>query len=557
MYILGVNSGPHDTAAALIKDGQLVCMIEQERLSRRKKAFGEAPVDAIKACLGYANISLEDIHTIAVGWDVPFAAKNLNMTYDERTFSQWLLPSDQISYVHIPPLHFVPHHLAHAASAFWTSGFDRAAILIIDGAGETKSTTTAIGSSSGIHPLFEWSMVQSLGVFYSMASEWAGLSFWDAGKLMGLAAYGHPDYPMPLVPSSDGYTFLGAPKPFRRIVRHEMQQRSVLEPHFFQTYPFAPNRAGDKSEIMAYANFAASVQKALEEAVTQLAHVTCKQAETTNLIIVGGVALNCTLNGYLSRSRQFNDIYVPPFPHDAGVSLGAALMLHHQLNQNTVVRLPRLEHAYWAPPLQDHDVSTTIQASGLPAQELDEMELVKRVAKHLSNGYLVGWLHGRAEVGQRALGARSILGDPRQRSQLVRINRLKGREIWRPLAPSILEEYAADVFGPDLPSITDFMLAAWPIRTEIQRLLPAVVHVDGTARPQIVRHKVNPRFWHLINEFREITGVPAIINTSFNLAGEPIVYSAADAIKTFRDSELDVLVLDDFILEKPHILFID
>lgn len=549
MYVLGVNSGWHDSSAALLKDGQLVVLIEQERISRTKHAFHEAPTEAIAACLREAGIRLDDVDAIAVGWDEPTCWKLKDKLFDDAYFRAWLLPAERLPHESTPPIQFVAHHLAHAASAFWTSGFTDAAVLVMDGRGETQATTMAVANSAGIEPIDEWDITQSLGNFYGFASEWAGLTFWGAGKLMGLAAYGRSGQPLPLAATESGYTVQGIGSPDPIVERHDDQQRDVLRRHFRQTnYPFCqPESAAD---IMAYSGFAASVQASLEEAVFQLARTVKQRSDNDRLVVVGGVGLNCTLNGRLARSGLFSDVYVPPVPHDVGVSLGAAMVADRERRADWAP-MPRFEHAYWGVRPTSDEVEAAIQESGLPATRLPESALIDRVVQHLTAGHTVGWFQGKAEIGQRALGARSLLCDPRQRSQLVRVNTVKGREVWRPLAPSVLEEYAFDLFGPGVPSLANFMLAALPVRVAAQRSIPATVHIDGSARPQLVRRETNPRYWTLIDAFRRATGVPAVLNTSFNLAGEPIVHSPADAISSFTHGEVDILALEDYLLEKP------
>jgi carbamoyltransferase len=366
---------------------------------------------------------------------------------------------------------------------------------------------------------------------------------------MGLASYGHPVAATCLTATRCGYEFNGGPVAGAGVGKQEDHSRRLLFDYFKSVYPFAP---GDPGDIMAYANFAASVQAALEEAVFQLAKVARERTAAEDLVITGGVGLNCTMNGRLARAGLFRDVYVPPVTHDTGVSLGAALVADRQRCPGRKP-MSRFEHAYWGLEASAGDIDKAVKESGLPAIRLDEEDLLSRVVDHLTEGRIVGWFQGRAEVGQRALGARSMLCDPRRRQHLVRVNTVKGREIWRPLAPSVLEEHAGQLFEDRLPGLASFMLAALPVREDARHAVPATVHVDGSARPQAVRRATNPRYWRLIDTFRQRTGVPAVINTSFNLAGEPIVHTAADAISSFRRSGLDVLALGDYLLEKPAV----
>ncbi|MFH8983847.1 carbamoyltransferase family protein [Streptomyces varsoviensis] len=550
MYILGVNTGPHDSSACLLKDGELIVMVEQERLSRRKRAFGEAPRAAVAACLRAADISLGDVAETAVGWDVPLLSEVEGAPFDAARFHEWLLPDGGGE--RRPPTRFVPHHMAHAASALWTSGFEDAAILVLDGRGECRSTTLARGSAGKIEVIRDWDTSLSLGNFYSIAAQWAGFTMWDAGKLMGLASYGRPDQAVPLIAAEDDYTFPGAPAPRRRPAQHYLQLHDFLYEYFGRNnYPYAQ---GDRNEPMAHASFAASVQAALEDVLLELARFARRRTGADRLVLAGGVALNCAANGRLARSGIFSDIYVPPVPHDAGVGLGAALLADRELSgRGDGGPAHRMRHAYWGPGITAEDIASALHGAGLATMHLSTEDVIGRTAAHLAAGRLVAWCAGRGEVGQRALGARSILCDPRHRSAVARLNSVKGREIWRPLAPSVLEEYWSAVFEAAPLSLCEFMLAAVPVRASARRMLAAAVHVDGTARPHVVRRSVNERFWTLIDAFRRLTGVPAVLNTSFNLAGEPVVFGPDDAIATFVRSDIEVLVLGDCLLEKPSV----
>jgi carbamoyltransferase len=541
-YVLGVNAGPHDTSAALLRDGEPIAFLEQERLSGNRRAIGESPAGAIAACLAEEDIDLGTVAEIAVGWDVPALAEIEGAHFDEGMFMAWLL--GETGTRDRPPLRFVSHHVAHAASAFYTSGLKEAAILVVDGRGESVATTMASGSPGGIEIVETWGVHHSLGHLYGCAAAWAGLSIWGAGKLMGLAAYGTPSQPVPLAPSAGGYTIAGAPSADSPVASQLAQLRMGLMDGFRrQNFPFG---SGDPAEAMAHADFAASIQCALEGVLLHLAARARRETGHSNLVLAGGVGLNCAANGKLIRSDIFDEVWIPPIPHDAGVSLGAALVAD-RAGRGSSTTPARLPHAFWAPATERPDADAV--ADLLPGVEVNghsESELAEVVARHLDEGKLVGWWQGRAEIGQRALGARSILCDPRKRQALVRANTVKGRESWRPLAPAVLTEHAGSVFGGLLPAAADFMLTAWPVREAARSQLPAAVHVDGSARPQVVRPE-QARYHDLIRAFHERTGVPAVINTSFNLAGKPIVLSAEDAIDTFLQSDLDVLVLDDLV----------
>jgi carbamoyltransferase len=548
-YVLGVNGGLHDSSAALIRDGELVTMAEQERLSRHRHAFFESPSKAIAACLSHVGIELGAIEEIAIGWDIPalLASEGID-DFEEGEFAAWLIGEAGAAGASIPPLRYVDHHLAHAASAFYTSGFEEAAVLVADGRGESVSTTIAAAGPGGIEVIRTWGANQSLGFLYAAAAEWAGLRMRGTGKLMGLAAYGRACQPVPLAVADGGYAIAGMP-PAESTVSHQFSQlRGRLRDGFEkQNYPFGP---GDPAEIMAHADFAASMQRALEDVLLNLAATARRETGHSKLVMAGGVALNCTANGELIRSGVFDEVWVPPFPHDAGVSVGAALA-GERAGAGEWVTPARLPHAFWAADAGGPDSDALAQLSACEVTRHGDAQLADAVAGRLAEGRLVGWWQGRAEVGQRALGARSVLCDPRRRRNLIRANVVKGRETWRPLAPAVLAERAGEAFDGPLPAAADFMLTAWPVRERARAQLPAAVHVDGSARPQVVRPEQS-RYHGVIAAFHERTGVPAVINTSFNLAGEPIVASAGDAVRTFLESDLDVLVLDDLVAVKPR-----
>lgn len=546
-WVLGVNTGPHDGSAALVRDGELVAMVEQERLSRSRHAVRESPREAIAACLAHAGIGLDAVAEIAVGWDVPALVEaEGGEALDERELLEWLV-GDLAASGPAPPLRYVDHHLAHAASGFYTSGMREAAILTLDGRGETIATSLAVGGPGGIETVRTWGSHLSLGHLYGCAAEWAGLGYWGTGKLMGLAAYGRRGQPVPLRAERGGYAIDGAPPADSASASHLGGLRAALRERFERhNYPYGP---GNMAEPMAHADFAASIQGALEDVLFELAALARAESGHSGLVLAGGVALNCTANGALIRSGMFDEVWIPPFPYDAGVSLGAALVADRARRGPTAVPA-RLAHAFWAPSTTPPDAGLLEGLDGCEVDRHRDDQLADVVARHLAAGRLVGWWQGRAEVGQRALGARSILCDPRRRDALVRANLVKGREAWRPLAPAVLATRAGELFDDPLPAAADFMLAACPVSERARRRLPAAVHVDGSARPQAVRPE-QARYHGAISAFHERTGVPALINTSFNLAGEPIVHSAEDAVRTFLASDLDVLVVGDLVAVKP------
>lgn len=571
MLVLGLNFGGHDPAAAIVRDGEVLAAAEQERFSRRKRAFEQMPVDAVRACLAAADIEPEAIDGIAVGWDVP----RLRLPLPELPVFNVAnaLPPEFAAPTLRRQVMYVPHHLAHAASAFLCSGFGEAAALVMDGEGEAESTSLAHATADGISVLRTFPISRSLGHFYRAATQYGGVAARSAGsqavasprpsatgeegfragaegKLMGLAAYGHPLQPMPLYVGEDGPDLLAEVKPARETgERHELRSnlRRWWEAHCF------PYTVGDGQEIMAYAHFAASAQRALEEAILALATELRSRSGTENLVVAGGVGLNCSANGRLVRSGLFKRYFFQPLAHDAGVAIGAALLVDAQGDPATRRWERRaateMVHAFLGPEFPEAALETALRSAELRADRLDPEPLVRRVAADLAGGLVVGWFYGRAEVGPRALGARSILADPRSRRTVARVNGIKNREMWRPLAPSVLAEYFHEYF--DCPFASPFMNVSATVRPDVRHRIPAVVHVDWSARPQVVARSSAPVYWRLIAAFRDLTGVPVVLNTSFNLEHEPIVNTPEEAIRSYQASDLDMLVLGNFVTYKP------
>jgi carbamoyltransferase len=563
IWTLGVNSGLHDGSAALTFNGDLACMVETERVIRRKHAVNASPAPAIQECFNAAGIGWDDIHTVAVGWDVPRLFQARGRSYDIDRFAWWLTTPDADAdvvfrgkpgaypAVDIPVLRqvrFVPHHLAHAASGFLRSGLPEAAVVVADGIGEFCSTSLWRGSGGSLQLLRQWTDLNSLGWYYGFAAEWAGLGYREGGKLMGLASYGSPSQAVPPIltdagirPGPSDPEFLPSLPTSWEAGRSRLRQR--LRASFADTYPHSP---GDGQEPMAYANFAASVQARLEDTMRGLCHQCAELAGTSALVLAGGVASNCSVNGALIRSGAFTHVYVPPVPHDAGVSIGAADWAYLQTAGGAP--LATWHDAAVGPPAAE--TLQTLDTDRYDATTLTMEDLPRRVAGLLVQNLIVCWFQGPSEVGQRALGQRSILANPQDRRNVVRVNTLKGRELWRPLAPSVHEDGWSMLFGSRPGPAHNFMLAAEPVASTWRARIPAVVHVDGTARPQIVRSSTQPLYAAVIRAFWDATGIPAVLNTSFNLAGEPPVYTAADALDVFGRSSFDALVIGDTVLQR-------
>lgn len=546
MIVLGLNYGDHDPSVALVRDGRLLALIEHERVSRTKRAKFQSPTDSILECLRFAGVSARDVDCVAVGWGDETIQ---SVGRDDRRFHiENVLPGEFRSISDLPVVG-VKHHLAHAASAFWCSGFTEAAVLVVDGEGEEDAISLWHGTPDGLVEIERFPPQLSLGHFYKSATKFSGLEFDGGnheGKLMGLSSYGRPTEPMPLLLNPKGLSF-EAPIDVPDGPRVRERLRDQLHDYWrANSYPYIE---GDGREIMAYANFAASVQDALERALIHLALRIQRATGSSRLAIAGGVGQNCAANGRLASQRIFDVVYVQPACHDAGVSLGAALHVAHTRAPGSVTAATAsMPHAYWGLEYGTSECAAALDRAGIRYEQFDEASLVAKVAQAIAGGAVVGWFHGRAEIGPRALGARSILADPRRRANIMHINGVKSREVWRPFAPSVLEEHFDDFFQS--PVRSPFMNVACPVKPAARRLVPAIVHVDGTARPQSVSRTHAPRYWRLIEAFRGITGIPLLLNTSFNLRGEPIVNSPRDAIRDFLISPLDTLVMGDLVATK-------
>jgi carbamoyltransferase len=552
LWVAGLNHGAHDSAAALLRNGRLVATVEQERLSRRKRALNEPPVDALKWCLDQAGITLSELAAIGLGSDLDVLGEWMGLSPQQRRVE---LPLDDPERL-LPPKMFgterpriipVRHHLAHAASCYWPSGFEEAAVLVIDNRGEDSATTLVQATPEGIKILKSYPIEHSLGLYYRIATQYVGLYNRgdEAGKLMGLAPYGRPTYDVALRYTSDGPLWDGVPAATTRGKALPLERTEQLLAYFEQhCYPYT---RGLKADLTAYIDFAASVQNALEETILDLAQELHRCTGSRNLCLAGGVALNCSANGRLAAEGPFDNIFVQPMAHDAGVGLGAAYEVARQLDAARF-QPQRMTHAYWGPQQDDDHIASVLHQQQLAIEKLSPEELAAKTAYQLSRGAIVGWHQGRAEAGPRSLGARSILGDPRRRETLVRLNNLKQREMWRPLAPSVLNVHFNKYFyGTPNP----FMIVAASVRPEVRSLIPAVVHIDGSARPQVVDAADNPQFAALLSAFESETGLPILVNTSFNTAGMPIVNRPEESVFTFLNSDMDFLAIGSFLVSRP------
>jgi carbamoyltransferase len=566
VYILGLTT-LGDAAATLIRDGEIVAAAEEERFSRIKHHSG-FPYEAIRYCLKEAGIRIADIAHVGLYWKPWVLRHKAVQAFRSGFISRQMFRArldrgvKQIgdSYLgmfaypglirkHFGPgkfrFHFLEHHRCHAASAFFVSGFSRAAIITWDGTGEDTTTLLSLGDDRDIRVLKRIKLPHSLGQFYSAVTNFLGFDMFagDEWKVMGLAAYGQPKYYEFF--AQRVLTLNGDDSDFHLNIR-------VLDHHLAKHYQFSdqiikelgPPRWAEEDLTKRHWDIAASAQKVLEETALRLANWLERETGEENLCLAGGVAFNSVMNGRIMNETSFKRFFVQPAAGDAGCSLGAALLIYH-----TLLKQPRqftMDHAYYGPRFAPEECAAALHEAGLEFEALSDEVLLPRVARLLADGAIVGWFQGRMEFGPRALGNRSFLADPRRADMRDLLNtKVKLREWFRPLAPSMLEEAAETVF--DRPHRDPFMITVLNVASAQRAAIPAVVHVDGTVRPQTVSRKTNPRYWQLIREFERLTGVPMLLNTSFNIQ-EPIVCCPRDAIETFRRASFDALVLENHLV---------
>jgi carbamoyltransferase len=573
--ILGINAYHGDASAALLIDGELVAAVEEERFSRVKHdtAF---PHEAIRYCLESAGMRPHDVDHIALSRD-PFAnlgkrvvhavkdragrkvatrrASNLRKVLRaKQTFAEGVsVPIDRLK----TKAHFVEHHLAHIGSSFYVSPFERAAVLSIDGFGDMISAMWGVGEGGRVKVLGEVAFPHSLGVYYTAVTQFLGFpKYGDEYKVMGLASCGKPAYldEFRRIVRSSGLGYDLGLDYFRHHVEGAAMTWDGGSPELpplwgegMESLLGPARRGADEPLEDRHRDIAASLQARLEEIVLGMLRDLHEQTGITSLCLAGGVALNCVVNGKILDETPFIELYIQPAAYDGGTSVGAAYHVHHaKLGEPRVFRM---DHAYWGPDYPPGRMRSALEGAGLSFEELGADKVIERAADVLADGGIVGWFQGRVEFGPRALGNRSILADPRRADMQDILNaRIKHREPFRPFAPAILEERTGEWFEKSYPS--PFMLLTYPVRAEKRDLIPAPTHVDGTGRLQTVRRDQNERYYDLISAFERRTGVPVLLNTSFN-ENEPICCTPEHAVDTFVRTKMDLLVLGDLVCEKP------
>ncbi len=592
--ILGISAFYHDSAAALLRDGEIIAAAQEERFSRKKHDAGY-PRQAVDYVLGEAGVSLSDIDFV-VFYDKPFLKfERLLETYvsfapsgfssfrraipiwiKEKLFLKSMLQTNL--QVHDGGLSqeaeilFAEHHMSHAASAFYPSPFDEAVVLTLDGVGEWATGSVAIGRGNKLEIVKELRFPHSLGLLYSAFTYYLGFKV-NSGeyKVMGLAPYGRPRFKDIIL---ENLIDLKPDGSFRLDQRYfNYCVGLTMTNNRFDKLFGAPRRKPEKDLLTQFhMDIAASIQAVTEEVVLKMAQSLAAEFKERNLCLAGGVALNCVANGKLARSGAFENIWIQPAAGDAGGALGAALAAWHgELGQER----PRRKHgdamrgSYLGPAYAQEEINSTLREAGAVFEELDEKEAIQQTAQALADGKAIGWFQERMEFGPRALGGRSILADPRSDKMQQTLNlKVKFRESFRPFAPSVLREHVADWFDYDGDS--PYMLIVADVLEKHRRevaakdadlfgiellnvprsTIPAVTHVDYSARLQTVNKDTNPRYWALIDKFREITGCPMLVNTSFNVRGEPIVCTPADAFRCFMGTDIEWMTIGTAVLRK-------
>ncbi|HWQ52569.1 MAG TPA: carbamoyltransferase C-terminal domain-containing protein [Bryobacteraceae bacterium] len=569
MNILGINAFHGDSSAALFSNGRLETAIEEERLNRIKHWAG-LPVGAAAECL--KGTDPRELRHVAVSRNPrahlvrkllrtalhPYLWKRVPGRARNGVDIYRAVPQMRTQGVEIPSdvrFHTVEHHRSHMASAFFASPFEEAAVVSVDGFGDFSSAMWGVGRGNKFDIRGCLRFPHSLGMFYTAFTQFLGFpKYGDEYKMMGLAAYGSPEMfgQVREVLHADGTDVRLNLDYFKHHTTGVEMTWEGGEPALGPVYSnkmlevFGPARVARTEVLPQHADMAASVQAVLEEAYFGLLNAVARETGQRTLCLAGGVALNCAANGKIFDMTPFRDLYVQPAAHDAGTSIGAALYVQHQ-----VLGMPRsyvMRDVYCGPAYDDAEIGRELGAAGVQYERLNPDELLTRTAAAIADGNIVGWFQGRMEFGPRALGNRSILADPRRKQMKDILNkRIKYREPFRPFCPSILAEACGEYFETDYPS--PFMVQAYRIKPSRRDRIPAVTHEDGTGRLQTVERDVNPLYWSLIERFGAMTGVPVLLNTSFN-ENEPIVHTPRQAIECFSRTQMDVLVIGSYFMSK-------
>ncbi len=574
MIILGINAYHADSSAAIFVDGLLVAAIEEERF-RRVKHWAGFPRMAIEFCLKEAGINYGDVDYYSIGRDPKakllnkflYLAKNSfgshsalrNRLYNRKLVNslekELSIASGLPSHVFTSKIKQVEHHRSHIASAFFASPFEEAACISIDGSGDFTTTMIATGKGNNLQVLDSLDFPHSLGIFYTAFTQLLGFPHYgDEYKVMGMAPYGQPKYidkfreivrlkPNGFFELNQAYFRKGT----EEIISYGKNNIPTVQPMYSDRIidVFGAARKKEQTLNQYHKDLASSVQEVTELTIFHMLEHLHKRTKLDNLCVSGGVAQNSVVNGKIIKNTSFKNVYIPSAGHDAGISMGAALFVQHQFlkNERHVIKT-----AYTGSHYSNSEIKIILNERDIAFTEYSDVSLFDNVTNCLINGGVVGWFNGRAEFGPRALGARSILADPRNKDAKELLNRkIKRREDFRPFAPSILKEYVQEYFEiiDDVP----FMEKVFPIKKHKQSAIPAVTHIDGTGRLQTVDHEISPRYYALIDCFRKKTGIPILLNTSFN-ENEPIVNTPVEALECYLRTDMDMLVLESIVIVK-------
>jgi len=575
MIIVGINAYHADSSAAIFIDGEMVAAIEEERF-RRVKHWAGFPEMAIRFCLKEAGVSISQVDYFAIGRDPGAKFLNKLLYLAAHPFGSFAAVKDRLSnskkvasiekeLAQISGLteadfagkvQNIEHHRSHLASAFFASPFEEAACLSIDGSGDFSTTMTAIGKGNHLEVLQSVDFPHSIGIFYTAFTQLLGFPHYgDEYKVMGMAPYGEAKYVERLkdvVKLTDDGLFKLNLKYFRSgtsgVISYGDDHIPVVAPMFsnYMVEKFGEPRKKEAPLEQYHKDLAASVQRMTELTIFHILNHLQKKTGLDSVCIAGGVAQNSVANGKITRNTGFKNVYIPSAGHDAGISMGAALYVQHELEKTP--RQPAIYSAYTGSRYSNEEISKMLDDKGIAYTQMEDERLYDTVTDCLIGGGVVGWMNGRAEFGPRALGGRSIIADPRRNDAKEILNaKIKRRESFRPFAPSILKEYVKDYFELDEP--VPFMEKVFPIKKEMQQTIPAVTHTDGSGRLQTVDKNISPRYYALIDAFRRKTGVPILLNTSFN-ENEPIVNRPEEALDCYLRTNMDMLVMENIVISR-------
>ena len=534
MNILGIHGGvtinQHDAGAALLVDGKLISFVEEERLIRMKSARGTLPIQSILACLREAKFDIRDINFIAACGE----------TYDDqsRRISEYLVHH----FGHSPEIILVNHQLAHLASAFYPSGFQKAMCISYDAYGDRLSGALGVGNRDGIEILKTFPADNSLGIFYATITSFLGfMPGEDEYKVMGLAPYGPEpvDLSFFAAPADDGYLVNS------KYIRSNPSPASSFEQFYSDELVKKLGQPRRKNEQISdrHKNIAAGAQIALEHCIVSLIKGFAKKTGLKDLCLAGGVALNCSANRLIYEMSEIENLFVQPSASDRGLALGAALEVAKRKGEN----IEKIRHVFYGPIYSEKDIVDSIALAGYPVNKVANPSKV--AASMIASGKIIGWFQGRSEFGPRALGHRSILAHPGLKNIKQEINaKVKFREEFRPFAPAVISERAKEIFN--IKGESPFMTIAVMVREEWRNRLPGITHINNTGRVQTVS-KEDPLFYDLLSEFEKITRIPVVLNTSFNIKGQPIVETPLEAISTFSGTGIDAVIIGKYLIEKP------